>query len=348
MHTPEHPKVSVIIVNWNGRHHLSECLESLARQSYRDFEVVLVDNGSADGSIDFVQVEYPWVKTLALAENTGFARGNNIGFEKSSGEYVVTLNNDTWVATDWLELLVATADCHPEVGMVGSRICAFDSPDTIDSLGVQICRDGMSRGAYRGQSFSNLHLTGSMEILLPSACAALYQRRMLEEVGFFDDAFFAYCEDADLGLRCRLAGWKALLALEAVVLHKYSETAGSFSPFKIYLVERNHYWLAIKILPPSRLLFLPFATLMRFSMQGWGVLTNKGAGKEFASGASKAAIISAIFSGIRDALYGLPAAYRKRRAIRAACSISNREQIALLNLYKMTFRELLDIEPEST
>lgn len=343
MHTPEHPKVSVIIVNWNGRHHLSDCLESLAGQSYRDFEVILVDNGSVDGSIDFVQEKYPWVKTLALAENTGFARGNNIGFEKSSGEYIVTLNNDTRVVADWLEHLIATADCNPEVGMVGSRICAFDSPDTIDSLGVRICRDGMSRGAYRGQSFSSLHFTGSMEILLPSACAALYRRRMLEEVGFFDDEFFAYCEDTDLGLRGRLAGWKALLALEAVVLHKYSETSGSFSPFKIYLVERNHYWLAMKILPPSRLLFLPLSTLMRFSVQGWGVLIGMGAGKEFTSGASKTAIISAILSGMRDALCGLPAAYRKRRAIRAGCAISNREQIVLLDRYKMTFRALLDI-----
>jgi len=343
MHTPKHPRVSVIIVNWNGRSHLSDCLESLEGQSYRDFEVILVDNGSVDGSIDFVQEKYPWIKTLALAENTGFARGNNIGFEKSFGEYVVTLNNDTRVAADWLELLVATADCHPEVGMVGSRICAFNSPDTIDSLGVLICRDGMSRGAYRRQSFSSLNLTGSMEILLPSACAALYRRSMLEEVGFFDDEFFAYCEDTDLGLRCRLAGWKALLALEAVVLHKYSETSGSFSPFKIYLVERNHYWLAMKILPPTRLLFLPLFTLMRFSVQCWGVLIGRGSGKEFASGESKTAIISAILSGMSDAMRGLPAAYRKRRAIRAACAISNREQLVLLDRYKMTFRALLDI-----
>jgi GT2 family glycosyltransferase len=337
------PVVSIIIVNWNGRHHLPDCLDSLSNQSYRAFEVVLVDNGSVDGSVEFLQERYPWVQIVPLTENTGFARGNNVGLENASGNYIVTLNNDTQVAPDWLRHLVTVADAHPDVGMVGSRICAFGSPDIIDSLGVRICADGMSRGAYRRQSFSRLNLSGTMEILLPSACAALYRRKMLQEVGFFDDDFFAYCEDTDLGLRCRLAGWNALLALEAVVLHKYSGTGGVFSPFKIHLVERNHYWVAVKTFPWWRLLALPLFTAQRFWLQGWGVLTGQGSGGEFVSGSSKMAIILAILRGTGDALAGLPAALRKRRAILARWRSGQRRQAVLLDRYRMSFRSLLDI-----
>jgi GT2 family glycosyltransferase len=196
-------RASVIIANWNGREFLSECLDSLAVQTFADFEVLLVDNGSSDGSLALVREHYPQVRIVSLNENTGFARGNNLGFSAASGEYLLTLNNDTRAEPGWLAALVAAADADPSVGMVGSRICSYQEPEVLDSIGVAVCIDGMSRAAFRRQHCDVLGRGGVVEILLPSACAALYRRAMLDEIGGFDEDFFAYCEDTDLGLRGR-------------------------------------------------------------------------------------------------------------------------------------------------
>ncbi len=336
------PKVSVIIVNWNGRQYLQECLESLDAQTFRDFEVVLVDNGSVDGSVIFVQETFPWVKVVALPGNSGFAGGNNAGYAAAAGDYLVTLNNDTRVDPVWLAELVAVADAAPRAGMVASRICSHADPDLIDSLGVKICPDGMSRGAMRLRRYSELDLAEVEPILLPSACAALYKRAMLIETGFFDEDFFAYCEDTDLGLRGRLAGWEALLASRAVVLHKYSRTGGTFSPFKLYLVERNHYWAAMKSFPPGLLLLLPYFTFCRYLAQARLVLSARGSGGEFVKSASKSACIMAIIKGLLHAIAGLPLMLGKRAGIMGKARLSGREMTGLLRQYRLGFRELLD------
>lgn len=335
-------RVSVIIVNWNGREHLPDCLESLAAQTFRDFEVILVDNGSVDGSLEFVRERYPWVKLVELPGNRGFAVGNNTGLSHSSGAYIVTLNNDTAADPGWLAELVAVADARPAAGMVASRICSFSDHDRIDSLGVLICRDGMSRGAQRLRRFSMLDLGRVEEILLPSACVALYRRAMLDETGFFDEDFFAYCEDTDLGLRGRLAGWGALLARDAVVYHKYSSTSGAFSPLKLYLVERNHYWAPLKSCPLPFLLFIPLFTCVRFAVQASVVLAGTGSGGEFLASGSRAECIGAILRGMRDALLAMPAVLRKRSAVMRTRRLSKREMLALLGRYRLSFRELLD------
>lgn len=336
-------RVSIIIVNWNGLEHLETCLESLEKQTFREFEVILVDNGSSDGSVEFVRGRFPWVKLVELRENTGFATGNNIGLTHAAGEYIVTLNNDTKADPAWLAAIVAVADANPEVGMVGSRICSFDDPDVIDSLGHAVCPDGMSRGRFRLRRWSGIRMAEVEEILFPSACVALYRRAMLDETGFFDDEFFAYAEDTDLGLRGRLAGWGALLATNAVVLHKYSKTGGVFSPFKLYLVERNHYWVALKTFPLSMLLLVPFFTIVRYFAQAQVILSAKGSGKEFRESGSRAAIIKAILKGTRDAFLGAPRMLGKRARIMTTKKISSAEMARLLKKYRLSFLELLDI-----
>lgn len=338
------PAVSIIIVNWNGRAHLPVCLDSLAAQTYRDFEVVLVDNGSADDSVPFVREHYPWVKLVPLANNTGFASGNNHGLKESRGDLVVTLNNDTRAESDWLAKLVATAESHPRAGMVGCRICSFAEPDVIDSIGMGICPDGMSRGRYRNRRWSTLRIPAVVEILFPSACAALYRRTMLEEIGFFDDDFFAYAEDTDLGLRGRLAGWDAVLASNAVVYHKYSQTGGSLSPFKVYLVERNHYWAAVKNFSPGLLAALPWFTLLRYVEQLRVVLQGKGTGGEFLTGRSRTALAKALAEGICAGLGGVPRMLRKRRAAMRFRKTPMREFTRLLRRHRISFEELLDVD----
>jgi len=334
--------VSVIIVNWNGLSHLPDCLGSLSKQTFRDFEVILVDNGSSDESVTYVKQHYPWVKLVILNENKGFSVGNNHGLLHAVGDYIVTLNNDTRAETDWLEILVKTADMHIDAGMVGCRICSFDDPDMIDSIGMGICRDGMSRGRFRNRRWSSLEMHEVEEILFPSACAALYRRAMIDEIGFFDDDFFAYAEDSDLGLRGRLAGWKAVLATRAVVYHKYSKSSGSFSSLKVYLVERNHYWVALKNFSPGLMIMQPFFTILRYLEQARTVIYGSGTGGEFRVSGSKSELVKSLLKAIFDSLQGLPGMYRKRQQLMRIRRLSSRDYSKLLREYRITFKELLD------
>ncbi len=342
--TEKRAKVSVIIVNWNGLTHLEVRLDSLQNQTFRDVEVILVDNGSVDGSVAFVGEKYPWVKLVCLAENTGFATGNNRGFEQARGAYIVPLNNDTRVAPDWLEQLVAVADGRPQVGMVASRICSFDDPDLLDSIGMGICRDGMARGKFRNRRWSDVQMSEVAEILIPSACAALYKRDMIAEVGFFDDDFFAYAEDVDLGLRGLLAGWDAVAATKAVVYHKYSQTSGKLSPFKVYLVERNHYWVALKNFSVGQLLLLPFFTFVRYLEQVRVVVSGGGTGGEFRTEGSQWLLIRAIFMATIDALKGSCRVLAKRRKLMVIRKRTMADFAALMARHRISFRELLDDE----
>lgn len=335
------PLISVIIVNWNGKEYLPACLDSLLEQSCTEFETIVVDNGSHDGSLELLHNSYSWVQVVPLSVNTGFASGNNAGFDVSTGKYIVTLNNDTTVDRSWLAELIAPVEADSLVGMVASRICAFDAPDKIDSLGVSICPDGMSRGSRRLARFSELSLAKTEDILLPSACAALYRRKMIDEIGFFDDDFFAYCEDTDLGLRGRLAGWQAVLARDAVVHHRYSCSGGAFSPFKLYLVERNHFWVALKCFPLSMLLALPFWTIARYLVQAQLVLGGRGAGAQFRSTPSSG-LIKAVLRGMLHSLFDLPSLNSKRRAVMKLKRLSSKEIRQLLLRYTISFRELLD------
>jgi GT2 family glycosyltransferase len=282
------------------------------------------------------------VKVFPLPQNTGFAAGNNHGLEHAAGEYIVTLNNDTRAEPDWLEILVRVADDHPEAGMVASRICSFSNPDIIDSIGMGICADGMSRGRFRNKHWSALRLPDVKDILFPSGCAALYKRAMIRETGFFDDDFFAFAEDSDLGLRGRLAGWEAVAATGAVVYHKYSQTTGKLSPFKVYLVERNHYWVVWKNFPFSRIITLPFYSARRYYEQMRAVLTGSGTGGEFQASGSRGRLIRATLKGIIDGLGGTVRMLRRRRHTMKNRRLSMQQYSILLNRYQITYGELLD------
>lgn len=335
-------RVSIIIVNWNGLIHLPECLDSLAVQTFRDFEVIVVDNGSTDGSIPYLEGR-PEVRLVQLRENAGFADGNNAALPFAHGDYLVTLNNDTKAEPDWLEKLVAVAETHPEAGMVGCRILSYREPEVIDSLGMAVCLDGMSRGNDRGRRFAEVAYAADPEILFPSACAALYRRAMIDEIGFFDGDFFAYCEDTDLGLRGRLAGWRAVLARDAVIYHKYSMTSGALSPFKLYLVERNHFYAALKNFPFPLLLCLPVTTFMRYFAQARVVIGAKGTGGEFLASGSKKECVLAVARGVRDALAALPKLSAKRAQVMRRRKVGTMEMLRLLRRHRLTFRDLLDV-----
>jgi len=333
-------QISVIIVNLNGGEYIAGCLDSLSAQTFRDFEVIVVDNGSTDGSRELIGKDYPRVRVIALGENTGFAKGNNIGFQASSSPFIATLNNDTLVGPGWLQELHEAAKVDRGIGMVASKIFLGKDGDELDSAGMLLYPDGMTRQRGRGVRDDGRFDTPT-EVLFPSACAALYRREMLEETGFFDEEFFSYCEDADLGLRGRLAGWKAVLAPRAVVRHLYSQTGGSYSAFKAYHVERNRLWVLLKDLPPSYILCFPLHTLWRYVVQLYGLLSGKGSVARFAEGNSAFQMVSVVVRAYVSAFAALPGMRRKRARIWQEKRMRVKEYRSLLKNHRITAAELM-------
>ncbi|WP_243688237.1 glycosyltransferase family 2 protein [Geotalea toluenoxydans] len=177
------PLVSVIILNWNGRRFLKECLDSLLRQSYTDFETVLVDNGSSDGSPDYIRRKYPAVRVVALPQNIGFAAGNNVGLEHCRGQFIVTLNNDTKIYPEFLSVLVTAAQANERVGLVAAKMLNYYKPDTIDSVGLMIASNGLGYNKGIAEVDSGQYKEPA-PVFGPCGGAALYRRAMLSETGF--------------------------------------------------------------------------------------------------------------------------------------------------------------------
>jgi GT2 family glycosyltransferase len=330
--------ISVIIPNWDGIIHLRDCLSSLQKQTFRNFEVIVVDNGSKDDSVNFIKREYPWIKLIELSKNIGFSAACNLGIKAAKGRYIATLNNDTEVIPQWLGHLLKAAEKNEKIGMVASKILLSFETHEIDSVGMLIYPDGIGRQRGRGE-IDNGQFDEDDEILLPSACAALYKMKMLEEIGLFDEDFFAYCEDTDIGLRGRLAGWKAVLAPEAVVYHKYSETGGKYSLFKALHVERNRIWVAVKNFPFIWLCKLPFYTFMRYLTQLYGVLMNKGSSARYKENLSMRDILISIIKANYYAIKKLPIMLQKRKTIRTIKT--KKEFITILKKNNITLTELI-------
>lgn len=244
-------RISVVIVNWNGGRHLASCLQALGRQTLPPSQIVVVDNASTDGSPGQVESEFPWVTLVRSPRNLGFAAGCNLGFRRSRGELVATLNPDADPEPRWLESLVASIDDRA-VGMVASLMLFADRPGTVNSAGVSLDVLGMAWDRLGG---APRELAGRpAEVIGPCAGAALYRRDLLERLGGFDEDFFLYLEDVDLALRARQAGWTCRYSPDAVVHHVHSASAVEGSPFKNYLKARNKVWLIAKNYPRGHLL----------------------------------------------------------------------------------------------
>jgi GT2 family glycosyltransferase len=254
---------SVIIVNYNGLRFLNPCLAALQDQEVEGgFEVLLVDNASTDGSVAHVREHNPWVQVVESATNLGFAGGNNRGFQRARGKYLVLLNNDTRVRPGWLSALVAAAEADAEVGAVGAKLLFIDPPGTIQNAGVLMLDDGS--GGDRGFREPDTGQYDRREEVF-GACGAsvLYRREMLREIGEFDETFFMYYEDTDLSWRMRLAGWKVVYEPAAVVDHVHAGSTGEWSPFFTFHVDRNRLFMILKNAPSSMVLrtFSSFAVI---------------------------------------------------------------------------------------
>ena len=309
------PRVSIVIPNWNGKHFLEECLESLKNQTFKDFETILVDNGSTDRSVEFVSEKYgDFVRLVRNSKNLGVAGGNNTGIRASRGSYVIILNNDTVARPDWLEELMKAADGAREdhVGMWASKIYSYYRPDRIESVGELIYWDGLNRA--RGQYEKDQGQYDQIEeIFFPPTCGAMFRKALFDEVGLFDEDFFAYGDDTELALRARMAQWRCLYVPGAVIYHKNSGTAGQYSPFKAFYVERNRFWITIKYFPAPLLLLSAFFTLYRFGFQAYGALAHKGAAGKFTSIHSPLDLVVILFKAYLLGFLHIPGMWRKRK-----------------------------------
>jgi GT2 family glycosyltransferase len=247
------PQTSIIMANWNGRCWLEQCLPTLFGQSYRDFELIIIDNGSTDNSVAWLQQNWPQAQLLVHSLNRGFAAANNDGIRVAQGQYIVTLNNDTQLEPDWLEELVAAAD-NANVGMVASQIVRWHDTNLLDSTGITVDWGGTAWNRGWGQPVGATIY--SDEVFGPNGAAALYRRAMLDEIGLFDEDFFAYYEDVDLAWRAQNAGWRCRYSPAAQLRHHHSATGARFPDRKLFLISRNKIWTILKNYPWPDLFYM--------------------------------------------------------------------------------------------
>lgn len=251
-------QVSIVIPNWNGKHFLEDCLSSIQEQSYKNLETYIVDNGSKDGSVQFIKSNYPQVKLVCFDKNTGFAPAVNAGIRACQGDYIALINNDTIVDKYFIEHLAKTLDERDELGSVGCKMLAYDNPEILDGVG-----DGYRRGGLPGRighGEKDIGLFDKPRYIL-GACggAAMYKRSMFDDIGLFDDDYFAYLEDVDMALRAQSAGYKCLYVPEAKIYHLGCGTTGSgYSPMVVSLSAQNNLNTIVKNIPLSLMIkFLP-------------------------------------------------------------------------------------------
>jgi GT2 family glycosyltransferase len=302
------PLVSIIIIFWNGEKYLPECLGRLSFQTFRDFEIIIINNGSDRAMLDDLQDT--GLRIRHLKENLGFTVANNIGARLASGEWIVLLNADAYPEPSWLENLLKAAEQNPQYNFFSSRQIQYNDPHLLDGAGDEYHVSGLAWRRFYNQ-LENQYGLEQDEVFGACACAAMYRREDFLKAGGFDEDFFSYFEDVDLSFRLRLAGGRCLYVPEAAVYHVGSASTGKLSDFVVYHGHRNLVWTFVKDMPG--ILFwvclpLHFAMniyfLISFTLRGKG---------------------DSILNAKWDALLGIPRMLKKRRKIQLARRASFRD-----------------------
>ncbi len=266
-------QVRIIVVNWNGRAFLEECLQSIRGQTYHSFSVTLVDNGSTDDSLALVRNRFPEVQVNALPENRGFAAANNCALRGLQAPYAALINNDAVAEPGWLGSLVEALEQTKEAGFAASKMLYYHQPDVIDRCGDGYTRAGVGLLRGRGEPASNY----DRREWVFGACAgaALYRTDMLRDIGLFDEDFFLIHEDLDLSFRAQLRGYRCLYVPEARVLHKASGSLVYDSPVSVYYGHRNLEWTYLKNMP-GRLMLRTILPHFFYDLAAFGYFTFQG------------------------------------------------------------------------
>jgi GT2 family glycosyltransferase len=310
------------------------------------FEVVVVDNGSEDGSLEMLDREFSQIDAFRLKlirnkENRGFCAANNQGFAASNTPLVALLNNDAVAEPDWLTSLTSAFEDRQEVGMAASKILVYEDPKRIDKVGHLIYPDGQNRGRGTDELDAGQY-DRVEEVLWPDGCAAMYKREMLDRIGGFDEDFFAYADDAELGLRARIAGWTCIYIPTAVVRHHRGATLGLRSGRRLELIERNRVLLAAKLFPWSLLWVNGAYYLARLAAGLWAAVRHKGEVGRYPGLRGKLAAVLALMKGDLQALILLPRMLRKRRAVNQLRKLSPREVRKLIFQYRIPLKQLTE------
>jgi GT2 family glycosyltransferase len=329
--------ISVVVVNWNRKELLRACLGSLARQRNVEFETIVVDNGSSDGSADMA-AEFG-ARVIRNQQNRGFCAANNQGIAVARGEFVALLNNDAEAEPDWLAELERACASRPEIGMAASKVLVWEDPSRIDKAGHLMFPDGQNRGRGTG-ALDRGQFDREEEVLWPDGCAAMYRKPMLEQIGGFDEDFFAYGDDAELGLRARIAGWLCLYTPRAVVRHHRGATLGKDSGWRLRLIERNRVLLAVKLFPWSLLALNPFFYAARLAAGALLAHGGHGDTAHFPGARGKLGMVRALAAGDFAALRLIPRMLRKRAQIRRIRRLTPGEVRRLLLAHRLSLTEV--------
>ena len=298
----------------------------------------MVDNGSTDGSADLAEREFS-ARVIRNQENRGFCAANNQGIAAAHGEFIALLNNDAEAEPGWLAELHRACVSRPDAGMAASKILVWEDPRRIDKAGHLIFPDGQNRGRGSG-ALDTGQFDRDPDVAWPDGCAAMYRKSMLDTIGGFDEDFFAYGDDAELGLRARIAGWSCVYAPRAVVRHRRGSTLGKDSARRLELIERNRVLLALKLFPAGLLCLNPFYFVLRLA--AGAVLAGRGAGdtSHFPGLGGKLAMAGAILRGDCAALRLAPRMLRKRSEIDRLRKLTPAEVRRLLFRHRLPWREV--------
>lgn len=311
--------VGLIIPSWNGLKYLAPCLESLFQQTFRDFEILVVDNGSTDGSVAYIQEKFPDIRLIVFDKNYGFSKAVNAGIKhflgNSSIRYIASVNNDMEFDSRWLEELVKAADLERAAGFFASKVMQYDTRDTVNSAGDIYCDTGFA--THRGFREKDSGQFGVRErVFGASGCAAVYRCRMLQDIGFFDEDFFAYCEDVDLSFRAQLKGYECIYVPEAVAYHREWSTGKDFAD---YYCTRNTIFVLTKNMPFG--LLLKYSPSIFFGQIAY-FLRMRGNSK-------------AILAGWFSAFLNIVVMLKKRKIIQSSRRISNKKIDSLISSSKV-------------
>jgi GT2 family glycosyltransferase len=320
------PLVSIIIVNWNGGKYIEKCLESVFAQTFKNFEVILVDNGSTDNSSEKILKQWPDIRFIGFEKNMGFAVANNIAIDNAKGEWLALLNTDAFPEPDWLEKLYEATLKYRDLFFFTSCQIQASAPYKLDGTGDEYNIGGIAWRRQSGESIEQASQTVD-EVFSACGAAAFYPREAFLKVGGFDSDFFSYLEDVDLSFRLRLLGYRCLYIPQAKVLHVGSASLGKASEFAIYHSQRNMIWVFLKNMPfPYIVKYLPVHIVMNL---GYG----------FFYGLCCCFCIS--LKAMKDALLGIPSVLSKRKELQSNLQIDPQEVIRLIRLPQPSGRNLL-------
>ncbi len=285
-------ELSIIIPTYNGKEYLQICLDSLLNQTHENFEIIVVDNGSDDGSCEFITENYPEVILIKFVQNLGFSKAVNGGIKAADGEYVVLLNNDTEAKEDWLEQLVKCIKKDEKIFSCSSKMLQYHERLKVDDAGDELTLMGWA--FKRGYGFPVDKFNNDKDVFSSCAGAAVYRKEIFEKIGYFDEKFFAYLEDIDICYRAKIHGYKNVYCSDAIIYHIGSATTGSrYNSFKVRLTSRNNIYLIYKNMP-----FLQLLLNSPFIVSGWLIklifFLDKGMGKDYLAGTIEG------LKGIRD------------------------------------------------